>query len=181
MATRAHGWQPGVSTCCESFAGSRAARCRAGATGAPGTPSTGCRLPPGGGESIVNLGATVEQLAGTARSVIASSPVREGEFATITVQGAPGEFALIAYSGEFQAGTFAPQWRAPPLVGAPQQLVALGALPATGSASLGFIVGELGSGVEGARAVAQGVFVDPSAMTVQLGSASEIVLLDAGF
>ncbi|TAJ23922.1 MAG: hypothetical protein EPO68_02245 [Planctomycetota bacterium] len=150
-----------------------------GASFVGGTPSTACGSPPIGGEPLVSFGSTVDALVGTPRSLVASSPVREGQIVRISVHGAPGELAFVAYAADFQPGLWSDEWRAPLLVGAPLRVVPLGILPASGAAQLAFTVGELGAGVEGARAVAQGAFLDPQTLAIQLGSASEFVLLDA--
>lgn len=180
-------WTGFGGACTQGFAGQGAyiandgSLIHIGVTFEGGAPSVACGLPPGGGEPLAVSNATATALAGTPRALVASSPVREGQVAQIDAQGAPGEYALVAYAPEFQLGVYASEWRAPLLVATPQRLVALGVLPASGHARQSFTIAELGAGVEGARIVAQGAFVDPVAMTVQLGSASELVALDASF
>lgn len=122
--------------------------------------------------------SNVQVLAGTARELAVTSPVREGETLAWTLSGEPGDLAFLAYSGAsvyvYQESLFGVLH-----LGAPFFVDYAGVVPAGGQVSGGVLVNELGPGVEGALLFLQSGYFDGAA--VRLGAPAAVLLLDQAF
>ena len=138
-----------------------------GSGGFPGDP----------GEAIdVNAGSATA-LAGSAHTMTSSSPVREGESAQLDFGGEPGEIVLAAISTTQDHLALDP-FAGDLVLGAPQILLTMGVVPATGSLSASVPIGAAPSPFVLARNILlQSVHID-SALSVWLGHASALTLLD---
>ena len=156
----------------------------AGHGGGGGQVSTGGAQPgedgADGHDILLLAGGSSTELHSTVRSLQASSPQREGQTVTLTVKGEPGDLvaAWIAPAAEWQllAAHFGVL-----LIdrsGASAALP-LGVLPASGTLQAGFEVPELPPGIDDVTLFVQGLFASQG--QARLGSASVVVLLDAGF
>lgn len=130
------------------------------------------------GPAITGSG-TIVALPGYARHLSANSPVRGGETLAFDVQGQPGEVPLLLVSFEHEPLPLL-AYSGVLLVGLPPaDTFVLGALPASGQASLSFPVPNVGASVGALTAYAQAAFLDPSPR-VWLGGGTTVTLLDAG-
>jgi len=121
------------------------------------------------------------QLDGPARSLSATSPVREGETLTFEALGAPGEAAFVAVSP-----LAAPGWAFPfqgvllvPL--APLTILSAGFADASGAAALAQPAPGVPAAVQAGTFFAQGVFLDLGAGKAALGGGSATTVLDGAF
>jgi hypothetical protein len=145
--------------------------------GASGTAVSGC--PPAGSPPppvVVQSGATAT-LAGHGPELDTNSPVREGQLVSVTIAGAPGSAALLAFS--LGSGVHA----LPPLSGTlglavPLNVLPLGALPGGGSLLLQATVPELGAGLEGVAVYLQAAAFDAGVGHMVLGQPTALTLLD---
>jgi len=150
--------------------------------GAGGPGGTGCRDGEAGAPLLLGTPRTPPpiDLPGSARVVRGSSPVREGETLTITLEGGPGDTVLLLWSLE-QGYELLPGLNGVLLLGAPISVVpATFVLPPSGVLPLSATVPELGGGVEGVPLFVSAGFVD-AAGTRLLGSGTAVLLLDAAF
>ena len=145
----------------------------------PGEPAAGagCAGGTGGASSTAPAGA-VQTLPGTARTLAASHPVREGATITFTYAGEPGDAALLLLSSAHDPAFLAPLFGTLLPAAASLSAVPLGTLPASGSAQLAAPVAP----IQGQDAL---LFVQLAVLTAglepRLGSGQSVVLLDAGF
>ncbi|TAJ21648.1 MAG: hypothetical protein EPO68_04320 [Planctomycetota bacterium] len=118
---------------------------------------------------------------GVARSLAASSPIREGQPLVLDAAGLGGDLVILAYSPN---GGYAELHSAigPLLLAPPLSTFALPALPGAPAAPAARTYAsptqDLGAGVEGALLRFQAVFVQPSG-DVFLSNESDVLLLDA--
>lgn len=129
------------------------------------------------GPAITGTG-TIVPLPGYARHLRANGPVRGGETLTLALEGQPGElpFVLVSATHDTQ---FLPAHGSTLLVGFPlEELFALPALPASGEASLAFVVPNVGAVGAAVHLYAQPFFLDPTPR-VWLGCGASLLLLDA--
>jgi len=147
------------------------------AGGAPGVAGS----PPGDFGVPVALfsGSTWTTLPQTARTFSASTVVREGQTATLTFGGAPGEFAGLVYALGAGPPLHLPEWNGmliPELATADALLLAT--LDTNGAASFSFVAPQLPAGVEGVRLVVQPLYFDAAATNVVLGPPATILIVD---
>jgi hypothetical protein len=120
---------------------------------------------------------TIVPLPGFSRPLRASGPVRGGEVLTFELEGQPGEVPLLLVSDAHEPVALL---NGSLLLGLPpSDLFTLPALPASGQATLGFQVPNVGAAVGSLSLYVQAVFLDP-APTIWLGAGTTVVLLDAG-
>lgn len=130
------------------------------------------------GPAISGTG-TVVALAGFARHLQASSPVRVGGSLTFALEGQPGEVPFLVVSESHAPATLL-ACSGVLLVGLPPaEVFVLPPLPASGRASLSFPVPALSGLSEGLTFYAQALFLDPSSR-LWLGAGTTICLLEAG-
>jgi len=130
------------------------------------------------GPAISGTG-TIVPLVGVARHLEANSPVRGGETLTFDVEGQAGEVPLVFVSLDHEPIPLL-AFSGVLLVGLPpSDVFVLGALPASGQASLSFPVPPIGL-VGALTYYAQGVFLDPTA-GLWLGAGTTVTLLDPSF
>ncbi|MEM7310828.1 MAG: hypothetical protein AAF682_29425 [Planctomycetota bacterium] len=117
---------------------------------APGLPGTGGLSDPPcadlEGQPLVVVSGAFQELAGDARSLVASAPVREGEALALTFGGTPGELAFLAFSNAL-APSFLPPVAGDFVLAKPFGIVFSGELDASGTLADSVPVGELGPGV----------------------------------
>ena len=145
-----------------------------GSAGSPGGSGGFAGAP---GESIdVNAGSAVA-LAGSAHSFSSSSPAREGDSTQLSFGGEPGEIVLVAVSAS-QAHLALDAFAGNLVLGGPQVLLTMGVVPSTGSLTASVPVGAAPSPFVLARNLhLQSIHVD-TALSVWLGHASALTLLD---
>ncbi len=120
---------------------------------------------------------TIVPLFGFARHLQSTSPVRGGETLTFTLEGRPGEVPMLLVSGEHVPLPLT-SYSGVLLTGLPLlETFALGALPASGTATLAFPVPNVGALVGAVTLYAQSLFVD--APGIWLGAGATVTLLDA--
>jgi hypothetical protein len=143
--------------------------------GPPGVPDFGCPLGVSG-VALKDLGGVIEALDGVAPGSSGSSPVREGEAVSVTIDGQPGAAVLLAVSTGEHA-QYIVGLSGALLVEFPATLLALGTMPAGGTLVLADVVPSLPPGIEGLT-----VFVQPATVTAPgecvLGGAAAFTLLD---
>ena len=146
--------------------------------GASGTPVPGC--PPAGSAPppvVVQSGA-VATLSGHGPELGTSTPVREGQLVSVTIEGAPGSAVLLAFS--LGSGVHAlPSLSGTLGLAAPLNVQSLGALPGGGSLLLQATVPELGAGLEGISIYLQAAAFDAGVGHTVLGQPTALTLLDA--
>lgn len=119
-------------------------------------------------------------LPGAHRTLAVNSPVREGETLSLSLGGAPGEFALLllgAPAATLTGPAAWSAWNAPLLLSANASAFVLGAVPASGALELSFPVAELG--VDALTVAAQSAFLDFGAGGVRIGPTASVALIDA--
>lgn len=143
----------------------------AGGVSAPGCPGTSSD----GAATSITTGsiATIPQAA---RSYEVTSPIHEGQVATTTVTGQPGDVVVVLI-GFAPGGTYVPALKGALFSGGPLTVVALGALPPSGVLSFGINVpvGLLPAAIDGIHLYEQaavglqngtGLLSSPSAVTI---------------
>ena len=150
--------------------------------GNAGTPAAGC--PDGTDGSALGgpgLGAsTVTNLPDAARLMEIDSPVREGQTLNVHFEGPPLEFAFLVLSGAPEVSpttTFV----ADLLVTQPWVLEFVGVIQPDGSADVTLTAGSISPALESLEIFAQGFTVDLVALTTQLASPGDVVVLDSSF
>jgi hypothetical protein len=117
----------------------------------------------------------VQVLAGSARELDVTSPVREGQSLAWTLSGEPGDLAFLAYSGAanylYQAGLFGVLH-----LGAPFFVQYAGVVPAGGQVTGSVPLNDLGPGVDGALLFLQSGYFDGT--SARLGAPAAALLLD---
>jgi hypothetical protein len=127
---------------------------------------------------VVDSGRVLEH-AGAAPATSAPSPVREGQPMLVHLAGTPGELAFLL-AAPSPSGSFLSPFASVLLAASPFAVVAAGAYPPGGTVQLAATPGDLGAGVEGALAVLQSAACSLAPLACTLGSASAVLLLDAG-
>lgn len=136
-------------------------------------------LPP----PIVVVGAgTAQTLPGVARHFVTTTPVREGQTATITASGVAGELTGFLFSA-----SPGPLFLMLPLDGAlalpagNADWFALGTIPPNGTLSSQLVVPNLPATLQQMTFWCQSVFYDAQLTNIVIGPASAIVVLDSAF
>lgn len=184
-------------------AGHAGAPCAAGGSGGPGfelldthfpplvqeyasTIAGGAAGPAGGacgtgtpGPAHAGSTAWVVALAGAARSLEVTSPVREGQPIGWTLTGVPGDVAIVAFGTSTLGGAFGPSPSGALLVVPPFTIFAAGVLPASGILTGSAVLAELGPGIEGVVIAVQALFFDGT--SAHFGAPSPTLLLDQAF
>lgn len=146
--------------------------------GAPGTPLFGCP-PASQGPAYVLGSATLTQLQGTPSSLIANSPVREGQTLTLrltTSTGTPLTALLLA--GQATDPAFVAPLAGVGLLGGPTRRIDLGTVdPLTGIATFQLTLPDLGPGVLAAPWIFQAYVCGSGGCTA--GAATHTVWLDS--
>jgi hypothetical protein len=144
-------------------------------TSAPGA-SASCAQAP-----VDVQGATFTIFGGSARRINGSRVTREGHVARIEVTGVPGDRVELTFA---ERGRFAPTdaQRGVHLVArrTPHPVLLAGTIPASGTLTVGWPVGELGGGVAARRLFVQASCVDAAGVTTLTGVVT-LVLLDAAY
>jgi len=148
--------------------------------GAGGAPLAGCN-PGQPGEDYVLDGGTLELLAGQARSLALSSPVRDDAQATLTLGGLPGDRVWLRISPNAGTGIVSPAWDGELLLGSPRFGVFAGTIPAGGQLQLSVPVPDLAPGVEGAVYHCQALFRDAGTGRFLVSTPSALVVVDDSF
>jgi len=124
------------------------------------------------------FGADLTTLPGLARSMQSESPVREGQVATSTYFGQPGDFVFGSWGiaqnhvyWEVFGGTSLPVTLAS---------VFLGVVPPSGSFSFGLPLGNLAPGVDSLKIFSQ-IMILPQGSPLILGNPTAVVILDESF
>lgn len=138
-------------------------------------PGSRCKEPPVDGVAVSGTGSVTE-LAPSARSFHATTPVRHGETLVATHSGEEGDFAFTAYSARLAPTPFFDAIHGP-LVPDPLRLSldAMGVVPAGGSITTNFPVSFPHPGVAG-ELFAQGLFLTPAAEAVVAGGQGLVYL-----
>lgn len=156
--------------------GSRAWRLDSDITGGPGGNPFGTGVPGDDGQDIVGGGVVVSR-PGQSRSLEYTSPVREGEAATMSLHGNPGDTVWLLHSVRPARGVRVPGLAGEILLSAPR--VGLTAsIPAGGVLVLPFTAADLPPGREGRVFYSQAVFRDAQSGSFVLSAPSAFVLLD---
>lgn len=135
---------------------------------------------PGGasGPEVEILAGRVETIAETARSIEVSGLVREGQSATVTLQGASGDLVAVLY-GFQDAGLYVPGLQGGLLVGLPPLITVLGPIPATGlSVAVTIPANQIQLPVEGFTLFVQPLVAGTSGLGV-LGAPSVLTIIDS--
>ncbi|QDU65189.1 hypothetical protein [Engelhardtia mirabilis] len=149
-----------------------------GAGGASG--ATNCADGQAGASEDLTLVQRTD-LAGISHTIeVSPNPVREGQSATVTFDGQPGDLVLLLISPA-PAGLYLPSLGGSLLVGSPLfQLAGFGATPASGQLVVPFTLSSFGPGIE-----VIGLYEQPLVLTVGgqlvLGSGEYVTHLDAAF
>lgn len=120
-----------------------------------------------------------QTLAGNARSLTSTTPVREGETTTITFRGDEGDF-VIGLASTSPLLLDVPGFQGPLAANAPWVVQPVGFLPASGEVSLGLTVGALPGGVDFFVRYLQAIHVTP-ALEYHLSAPTALVVLDDAF
>lgn len=149
------------------------------APGSGGAGGAGCGPGPAG---VDVSGAAVTTQSGTARSLAAGSPVREGEVLALTYRGEPGDLAFAILGADLTVVEgLAPLLGAALLPTPPWTFLPIGIADSAGEAAVGVpFPGFTNPAVEGVALVAQALAATPSADTA-LGSGATVLLLDTTF
>ncbi len=133
------------------------------------------------GQDLVVQSGSATLLTGKARSLQASSPLRENGVLQAQFSGKPGDRVWIRYSARPGPGIASPQWDGELLLGSPRFGFFIGTIPASGT--LLFQVGapDLAPGVESAVFFCQGFFRDVDTGRFVASSPSAVVVLDESF
>jgi hypothetical protein len=149
-----------------------------GGFGAPG-PAPGSCLFGGGdgvdGQPVATLAGGTQVQPGTAVTLDAPSPLREGETLAVSVSG-PAGLPLILLAGAGSGVLSIGAVSGPLLTGVPQLILPVGAVPAGGTLTLQATVPELGPGVQALSWTLQVVTVQAGQRIA--GPATSLLLLD---
>ena len=134
-----------------------------------------------GQDLAVGPGASVQLIAGSARTLVAPTPVREGTIVTFTFEGEPGDGAFVLFSTG-PAYALMPSLKGVLLLELPlaQGRRFMGPIPGGGTLVKPVPIPMLGGGSEDATLFLQAMFQDPSG-GVWLASPTSLVILDASF
>jgi len=126
----------------------------------------------------IEVYGTLTEFSQAARKLSADSPAREGELLSLDFEGVPEDFAVLLYG---TPETFLlPIFQGALLTDATPGVIVLGTIDGTGQLSLEATVGGIDASLGAIRLSLQGLFVT-STGTATLGSAQDVVLLDAAF
>ncbi len=128
--------------------------------GSGGAGFGGCSDGQDGEGLVVGAGSSATMLAGTARSLSVSSPVREDESLSATLTGKPGDRVWLRYATRPGTGAASPFLDGELVLGAPSAGVFLGTIPASGSLVVVAAAPDLATGVESQTLFAQALFRD---------------------
>ena len=146
--------------------------------GAGGAPAGGC-APGSPGDDVDSGDGTVVSHPGTSRTLTASPLVREQGTGGFQVTGQPGDMVVLGLDFDLSPATFLGSQPTPLLIGLPPPglRLALGTIPASGTLTVGFTLGDLPPGQ-----LAFAVQMQLAAFTgsgVSLGTPRRMVFLDA--
>ena len=131
------------------------------------------------GPAIEGTGS-IQPLAGYARSLQATSPVRGGADVTFTAIGQPGELPLVLVS-ERQEPLLLPNLSGSLLIGMPiADVLVLPNVSTTGTSELTLPVPNIGLAVGSVDSYMQAVFIDP-AQGLWLGGGCTLTVVDASY
>lgn len=143
-----------------------------GITGNPALP-----VPP---PIVVGFGGSLQTLPGVARHFATTSPMREGQTATITAGGLAGEFAGFLFApSPGPVVLMLPFEGALALSFANVDAFALGTIPAGGTLSTPIVVPNLPPTLQSGTFWCQSVFFDAQLTYALIGPASAVVVLDS--
>lgn len=148
-----------------------------GAGGAGG--ANPCTSAPNGASGAVITGASFALIAGSHRSMTATTPEHEGQSIALFFSGLPGDRVFLA-AGDAAVSTYLATMHGPVCVQPPLRRVFVGVVGASGTLDVALPVGELGPGVLGRVKTIQGIFVDVANERWTSGPAG-LVTLDAAF
>lgn len=144
--------------------------------GLGGTTEPGAFCPDGSDGSILEGGASLTEVLGSARSLTSTTPVREGEVSQLVFRGVPGDlvFGLLSPAPDLLEllDVVGPLAVGPPLV-----FAAVGTLPAGGEVTIEFTAGGLHPGADFAVRYLQALHVTP-ASDYYLSAPTALVVLD---
>lgn len=127
----------------------------------------------------VEVYGDLTEFAQVARKLRADSPVREGEVLALDFEGVTADFAVLLYG---TPETFLlPLFQGALLTDATPGVIVAGTLAGTGQLTLEATVGDVDASLGALRVTLQGLFVTTKTGIATLGSAQEVVLLDAAF
>ena len=147
----------------------------AGGAGGVGVPN-GAAAP-----AIDQQSGTILQSSAVHRSYTASSPARDDESVTVTLDGLAGDQVWIAYAIGAGTGSTIPQLDGYRVLQAPLAFVSLGRMPTSGTLTRSFPLRDLGPGVEGAVVYTQAYFRDANGGGFVIGSPSAVTVVDRAF
>lgn len=149
--------------------------------GVGGSSSHASCVPGEDGEALVHPTGTVVSLPGTAPGLEVPSPLREGESATLRVDGAPGELAWLMVSLD-SATSFDPFLSGTLNLGLPIYFVFLGVADASGEVPLDYTLGDFQNPArEFVQVFEQGFHFDAQTGVARRGSVRAAMHVDAAF
>ncbi|MBK6942243.1 MAG: hypothetical protein IPH13_18860 [Planctomycetes bacterium] len=148
------------------------------AGGAAGTDQSTCELTgvPGQPVAVTFLGLPPAPLVAQPSRISVASPVREGVTVTVSIQG-PVNHAAFAVIGFAQTHVFEASLSGS-LVATPNAIVALGALPPSGSVTLSTHAPSMPVGVDAGIVYLQPITQDMTTGQATLGAPAALVILD---
>ncbi|MEM7306276.1 MAG: hypothetical protein AAF682_06385 [Planctomycetota bacterium] len=147
-----------------------------GQPGAGGSSDPPCTDP---NRDPVSVGSgSYTELGGDARSLVISSPVREGELLVETFSGPPGDLVFAAFSGSLAAPAFLPFLAGDFALGSPFAVAFKGQIDASGTLVDPVTIDDLPPGVQAQSLHLQAVHVNGVGAAFTSGPSST-VLLDA--
>lgn len=151
------------------------------AGGAGGAPFTGACSPGADGQDLVVVGGTVVPLAGEARSLDISSPVRTDEMVVATFTGLPGDRVWLRYSFSAGTGISSHLYDGENLLGSPRFRAFTATIPASGTLVVTGPAPQIAAGQERLVAYCQAFFLDAAGQRFVISSPSALVLIDPSF
>lgn len=149
-------------------------------SGAGGTGFGGA--PDGGSAPAIQAPAGhVAQFPGAARRLSASALVRDDESSVLSFHGAPGDQVWVVYSLQPGPRTFLPFLHRPLLLAAPQFVLTLGTLDASGTTGRVIAPKDLGPGIESASFHLQALFWNRTLHERGWSAPSHVLVVDAAF
>lgn len=154
----------------------RAIDCEFG-VGLPGQPALPCGSAVAGLPAVVSAGSLLTS-SSAAPTLTDSSPTREGQTISFSVQGVPGD--LISFLIAPQSNSvYLPAGVGPLLVSVPFSAFVFGSVPPGGTLSANLTIAELGPGIDSVSVFAQVLACGGAGC--RLGGGGTIVLLDSSF
>lgn len=148
------------------------------AGGAGGPPFSDACDPGADGQDLVVVDGTVVPLAGSARSLDISSPVRTDQMVVATFTGLPGDRVWLRYSFSAGTGISSHLYDGENLLGTPRFRAFTATIPASGTLVVIGPPPQLPAGQESLIAYCQAFFLDAAGQRFVISSPSALVLLD---